>query len=174
NHLGICTNPAVSCLQEVGVSTEPLARIESTMQGYVDRGAISGTVALILRDGRILRVDTVGFADWETRSPMHSNTIFHIASMTKPVTSVAAMILYEEGELALGDAVSKYIPAFAGRLRKNWAGRCLLRRAGYCSRRFSGTPAASLTMACRGRRAVHDSWSSDSGARSAPLNLARC
>jgi CubicO group peptidase (beta-lactamase class C family) len=99
--------------EAIGVSSERLARVGSALQGYVDRGEVSGVVSLIMRDGRILRIDTVGFADLGTRSPMRSNTIFRIASMSKPVTSVAAMILYEEGKLTLGDPVSKYIPAFA-------------------------------------------------------------
>jgi CubicO group peptidase (beta-lactamase class C family) len=67
---------------------------------------------VIARSGKVVAVDSAGFADLETRTPIRSTTIFRIASMTKPVTSVAVMMLVEEGKLLLTEPVSKYIPAF--------------------------------------------------------------
>jgi CubicO group peptidase (beta-lactamase class C family) len=98
--------------ETVGMSLERLGRVSAVLRGYVDRGEIAGAVALIARDGRIVYLDTVGVIDPGTRAPMRSNAIFRIASMSKTVTSVAILMLQEEGKLLLTDPVSKYIPAF--------------------------------------------------------------
>jgi len=84
------------------------------MQGFVDRREAAGIVTLLARNGRVADVHASGFQDAESRSTMRTDTIFRIASMTKPVTSVAVMMLYEEGKLLLTDPVSKFIPAFKG------------------------------------------------------------
>ena len=84
------------------------------MQAFVDRHEAGGIVTLIARDGKIVDVHTNGFQDVESRKPMQVDTIFRIASMTKPITTVAVMMLEEEGKLSLTDPVSKYIPAFKG------------------------------------------------------------
>jgi CubicO group peptidase (beta-lactamase class C family) len=84
------------------------------MQGYVDRHEAGGIVTLIARDGRIVDVHASGFQDVENRKPMQTDTIFRVASMTKPITSVAVMMLEEEGKLLLTDPVSKFIPTFKG------------------------------------------------------------
>jgi CubicO group peptidase (beta-lactamase class C family) len=107
--------------EAVGMSSARLARIPAAMRRYVEQGDVVGVVTMVARDGRIVELDTVGFRDAASRSPMRRNTIFRIASMTKPVTSVAAMMLVEEGTLRLGEPVSKYIPEFAK--TKVWAGR---------------------------------------------------
>jgi CubicO group peptidase (beta-lactamase class C family) len=96
-----------------GVSTERLARIDAMLQSYVDRGLIPGAVALVLRDGRPVYQKAVGWADKEAGRQMRMDTVFRIASQTKAVTSVAALILVEEGRLSLSDQVSKFIPSFA-------------------------------------------------------------
>jgi len=96
----------------VGVSAERLDRLHRGMQDLVDRHEAGGIVTLIARDGRIVDVHSSGFQDVESRTPMRTDTLFRVASMTKPITSVAVMMLYEEGRLLLTDPVSKYIPAF--------------------------------------------------------------
>lgn len=98
--------------EEVGLSSERLARIRTTMQRYIDRGEVAGVVTLVARRGRIAYVDAVGMRDLAARKPMNVDTIFWIASMTKPITSVAAMMLYEQGHFLLTDPVSKFIPEF--------------------------------------------------------------
>jgi len=104
--------PAVSTPASVGISTERLNRLHAGMQGFVDRKEAGGIVTLIARDGKVVDVTAVGFQDVAGKTPMRTDTLFRIASMTKPVTSVAVMMLYEEGKLLLTDPVSKFIPAF--------------------------------------------------------------
>ena len=84
------------------------------MQALVDRHEAGGIVTLIAREGKVVDVHASGFQDVESRTPMRTDTLFRIASMTKPMTSVAVMMLYEEGKLLLTDPVSKFIPAFKG------------------------------------------------------------
>jgi CubicO group peptidase (beta-lactamase class C family) len=96
----------------IGVSAERFGRLHAAMQGFVDRKEVSGIVTLVTRDGRTADMHAVGFQDVDSRTPMKTDTIFRIASMTKPVTSVAIMMLYEEGKLLLTDPVSKFIPSF--------------------------------------------------------------
>src|SRR5688572_3897974 len=96
----------------VGVSADRFQRLHQGMQGFVDRKEVSGIVTLVTREGRVADLHAVGFQDVESKTPMKTDTIFRIASMTKPITSVAIMMLYEEGKLLLTDPVSKFIPAF--------------------------------------------------------------
>ena len=95
-----------------GVSAERFQRLHQTMQGFVDRKEVSGIVTLVTREGRTADLHAVGLQDVDSKTPMRTDTIFRIASMTKPITSVAIMMLYEEGKLLLTDPVSKFIPAF--------------------------------------------------------------
>jgi CubicO group peptidase (beta-lactamase class C family) len=97
-----------------GISSERLGRLHQGMQAYVDRHEAGGIVTLIAREGKVVDVHASGFQDVENRTPMKTDTIFRIASMTKPITSVAVMMLIEEGKLFLTDPVSKFIPAFKG------------------------------------------------------------
>ena len=96
----------------IGVSAERFQRLHQGMQGFVDRKEVSGIVTLVTRDGRTADMHAVGFQDVDSKTPMRTDTIFRIASMTKPITSVAIMMLYEEGKLLLTDPVSKFIPGF--------------------------------------------------------------
>ena len=96
----------------VGVSAERFQRLHQAMQGFVDRKEVSGIVTLVTRDGRTADMHAVGMQDVDSKTPMRTDTIFRIASMTKPITSVAIMMLYEEGKLLLTDPVSKFIPGF--------------------------------------------------------------
>ena len=96
----------------VGVSAERFQRLHQAMQGFVDRKEVSGIVTLVTREGRTADIHAVGMQDVDSKTPMRTDTLFRIASMTKPITSVAIMMLYEEGKLLLTDPVSKFIPAF--------------------------------------------------------------
>jgi CubicO group peptidase (beta-lactamase class C family) len=109
------TNPQLPMgrAEDVGMSTERLGRMKVAMQGYVDRGEVPGVVTLIARRGRVVHLETVGYRYVETKAGMTVDTIFRLASMTKPIVSVAAMALYEEGKFQLTDPVSKWIPEFA-------------------------------------------------------------
>jgi CubicO group peptidase (beta-lactamase class C family) len=95
------------------LSSPRLQRIRDTLQADVDKGAVPGAVMLIARRGQIASLEALGYRDREDGAVMRPDTIFRIASMTKPVTSVAAMMLAEEGKLLIADPVSRYIPAFA-------------------------------------------------------------
>jgi CubicO group peptidase (beta-lactamase class C family) len=98
--------------EDVGLSSERLSRISASMQRHIDHGDISGSVTLVSRRGRVAHFDARGMMDLEARKPMQRNAMFRIASMTKPITSVAVMMLYEEGRFLLEDPVSKFIPEF--------------------------------------------------------------
>lgn len=100
--------------ESVGISSERLASLHRGMQGFIDRHEAGGIVTLVAREGRIVDVHAVGFQDVEKNVPMKTDTIFRIASMSKPITSVATMMLVEDGKLLLTEPVSKYIPAFKG------------------------------------------------------------
>jgi CubicO group peptidase (beta-lactamase class C family) len=101
-----------TAVEASGLSVERLARITATMNRYVEEGRIAGTVSFVARNGRVAYFETAGKRDLEKNLPMEKDTIFRIASMTKAVTSVAAMILVEEGRLLLSDPVSKFLPRF--------------------------------------------------------------
>jgi CubicO group peptidase (beta-lactamase class C family) len=103
------TIPTVSP-EDVGLSTDRLARIGSVFGKHFDENRIPGTVSLIARQGKIGYFDTVGMQDLETKTPMAKDTIFRIYSMSKPITSVAVMMLFEEGHFLLTDPASKYLP----------------------------------------------------------------
>src|SRR5688572_1303658 len=96
----------------VGVSAQRLQRLHDGMKGFIDRNEAAGIVTLIMREGKMVDLHATGFQDKESNTPMRTNTMFRIASMTKPITSVAVMMLYEEGKLFLTDPVSKFIPSF--------------------------------------------------------------
>ena len=95
-----------------GMSNERVVRITKTMQRYVDEGRIAGTVTWLMRRDKLVHFEASGFADLESKTPMRTDTIFRIASMSKAVTSIAAMILIEEGRLSLETPVSTFFPAF--------------------------------------------------------------
>ncbi|MCI0437442.1 MAG: beta-lactamase family protein [Gemmatimonadetes bacterium] len=99
---------------KLGFSTERLARIGAVFQVHVDAGRLAGAQAMIVRRGEIAYHESWGFRDLEARDPLEADDLFHICSMTKPITSVAVMMLWEEGRFALAEPVARYIPAFAG------------------------------------------------------------
>lgn len=96
-----------------GVDQVALAQIPPALQGVIDAGDLSGFVTLIWRKGEELQFNALGHRDIEAGKPMTRDTLFRIASMTKPVTSIAAMMLMEEGKLRLDDPISKWMPEFA-------------------------------------------------------------
>ncbi|MFN0119720.1 MAG: serine hydrolase domain-containing protein [Blastocatellia bacterium] len=98
---------------EVGMSAERLARIRMAMQRYVDKGLVPGVVTLVARRGRVVHFDAIGYRDAENKAPMKADTIFRIASMTKPIASAALMMLFEEGHFLLHDPIAKFLPEFA-------------------------------------------------------------
>ncbi|MCK5172138.1 MAG: beta-lactamase family protein, partial [Planctomycetes bacterium] len=104
----------VSSPEDVGLSSEKLALAVSSAQGLIDDEKITGASIIVARKGKVALFETLGVMDRHANKPMRPDTIFRIYSMTKPVTSVAVMMLYEQGKLKLDDPVSKYIPAFKG------------------------------------------------------------
>lgn len=90
-----------------------LARMRARMESFVKQGTIPGIVTLVARHGQIVSLAASGTQDFDTRTPMRTDSLFQIASMTKPMTAVGVMILVEEGRLSLNDAVSKHLPEFA-------------------------------------------------------------
>ena len=98
--------------EEVGLSSERLKRITAGLKNDVDKGAVPGAVVLIARKGKVAYYEAVGFQDRENKIPMARNSIFPIASMSKPFTSLAIMMLAEEGKIQLPYPVSRYLPEF--------------------------------------------------------------
>ena len=98
--------------EDVGMSTSRLGRIAPVMQGWIDDGKIPCALTMIAREGRLVHFEKFGTQDVATAKPVEFDTIFRIYSMTKPITSIAVMMLYEEGHFQLGTPVSELIPAF--------------------------------------------------------------
>jgi CubicO group peptidase (beta-lactamase class C family) len=99
--------------EEVGLSAERLQRVSAVMQKHIDTGDIAGVVTLVARHGRIAHLQAQGFADIANRTPMRTDHIFGLASMSKPITTAAIMMLVESGDIRLADPVSRFIPEFA-------------------------------------------------------------
>ena len=98
----------------VGMNPQKLAEIPARMKEFVSAGTISGVVTILARHGKIVEFDAVGLRDMESNSPMQKDTLFRIASLTKPVTCAAVMQLVDEGRLSLIDPVEKYLPEYKG------------------------------------------------------------
>lgn len=98
--------------ESVGMSSARLEQLHKGMQDFVTRKEAAGIVTLLARDGKVVDFRAYGSQDIDAKTPMARDTIFRIASMTKPITSVAIMMLVEEGRIALTDPASKFIPAF--------------------------------------------------------------
>lgn len=97
----------------VGISAKRLQYIAPMIQSYINARLIPGAVTMIARHGKIVHFDAFGYQNAEKKIPLTTETIFRIASMTKPVTSVALMMLYEQGLFQLYDPISKWLPAYA-------------------------------------------------------------
>jgi len=99
--------------ESVGMSSERLARLSGGMKSLVEQGRLAGAVTMVARHGKLVEFDAVGKRDVAANAPMQKDSIFRIYSMTKPITGVAMMMLFEEGKWQLNDPVSKYVPEFA-------------------------------------------------------------
>jgi len=99
--------------EDVGLSSERLARISATLKADIEAGRIPGAVIAIARHGKLVAFDAYGWRDKAAGVAMTTDTIFNIASMTKPMTAVGALMLYEQGKILIDDPLSKYFPKFA-------------------------------------------------------------
>lgn len=121
--LGLCTLLSAPLLagqalplaepEQVGLSSDRLERIGEVFQGYVDDGRIAGAIGMVARKGRLVYVDRWGSRDMEAGDPLEEDDIFRIFSMTKPITSVAVMMLYEEGHFQLTAPIGRFLPELA-------------------------------------------------------------
>jgi len=98
--------------EEVGLSSERLQRIHEAVQRHIDAKDVSGAVTLVARKGRLAHLEAHGLMDIESRKPMPKDGIFRLASMSKPITGAAVMMLVEDGKIRLNDPVSRFIPEF--------------------------------------------------------------
>ena len=105
--------PKAQSPEEVGFVATRLKRLSDRIEEGVKNNELPGAVVLIARNGKLVMFDSFGFRDKDAKAPMTNDTIFRIASMTKPIVSVAAIMLMDEGKLTLADPVSRHIPAFA-------------------------------------------------------------
>jgi CubicO group peptidase (beta-lactamase class C family) len=106
--------------EDLGLSSERLRRIDDVTHAYVDKGKLPGVQVLVSRRGQLVHHDCYGWSDVEAETPVRDDTIYRIYSMTKPITSVGLMMLYEEGAFLLENPVSRYLPEFAG--SQVWSG----------------------------------------------------
>jgi CubicO group peptidase (beta-lactamase class C family) len=106
--------PVIASPESVGMSSSRLKRIDENVAAWINAGKTNGCVVLISRNGKIVYNKAYGFNDPEKKAPMRTDHIFRIASQTKAITSVAVMMLYEEGKFLLDEPVSKYIPEMEG------------------------------------------------------------
>ena len=112
--MGFTWELPITSPEDVGMSSEKLARAKSSVQALIDNEKIAGASMIVARKGKIVLSETFGMMDKKAKKPMQPDTIFRIYSISKPITSVAAMMLYEQGKLKLDDPISKYIPEFKG------------------------------------------------------------
>lgn len=109
---GLAQEPDKASLKKAGISAERLQRLETVFQGYVQDEHMAGSVIMLARRGEVVYQRAFGLQDRESKTPMQVDTIFRIASQTKALVSLGAMLLQEEGRLLLADPVGKYIPEF--------------------------------------------------------------
>src|SRR5688572_22818032 len=99
--------------EDVGMSTERLKRIGEAVERQIAAGNVAGAVTLVARRGKIAHFEAQGVMDVDTKKAMAKDNLFRLASMSKPITGVAVMMLIEEGKIRLTDPVSRFIPEFA-------------------------------------------------------------
>lgn len=115
-----CNQSGKTVLPEnVGLSSDTLEIARQKMQAYIDDGKLAGISTLICKNGKTIYRENFGFANLEDKKPLENDAIFRIFSMTKPVTAVALMTLYDEGKFQLDDKVATYIPEFKGTMVYN-------------------------------------------------------
>jgi CubicO group peptidase (beta-lactamase class C family) len=98
--------------EDVGLSSERLGRIHEAVQRHIDAGSLAGAVTLVARHGKVAHLEAHGLMDLESKRAMQRDAVFRLASMSKPVTAVAVMMMVEEGKVRLNDPVSRFIPEF--------------------------------------------------------------
>ena len=111
---GLRADDPIAAPGSVGFSTAGLKAFQQAMRALVDEGQLAGVTTLVARHGKVVHFDAYGKRDLETGKPVEKDTIFRIASMTKPIVGVAMMMLWEQGKWTLDDPVAKHIPEFAG------------------------------------------------------------
>ncbi len=111
---GMRADDPLASPESVGFLSAGLKTFQQTMRGLVDDGKLAGVTTLVARHGKVVHFDVYGVQDIESKKPVAKDTIFRIASMTKPIVGVAMMMLWEEGKWPLDDPVAKHIPEFAG------------------------------------------------------------
>jgi CubicO group peptidase (beta-lactamase class C family) len=144
--------------EAVGLSSERLERIHELVERHMRAGDITGAVMLVARRGQIAYVDVAGSMDAEGTRPMQRDTVFRLASMTKPVIGTAVMMMLEEGRLQLDDPISMYIPEFAGQRV------AVLEEAG-----SNGNPPVFHTVAAERDITIKDLLTHTSGLSSGPM-----
>ena len=169
--LGALGDTLPSALPEsIGLSPQRLKVLTDTLKAGIDKGEIPGVVLMISRHGKVGYFEAMGSLDPEKKTPIAKDSIFRIYSMTKPITSCIAMMLFEDGRLALSDPVAKYLPEFkdvkVGEERKDAGGKVTLElvtpaRAmtiqDLCAT-APGSPTASLAKAQSRRPTVKQTW----------------
>lgn len=109
----IAADTTIGQAETVGMSSQQLLKLDQMGQRYIDQKQYSGLVTMVARKGKVVHLKAHGNLSIDNSAPMQTDTLFRIYSMTKPITAVAAMILYEEGKFQLNDPVAKYLPEFA-------------------------------------------------------------
>jgi CubicO group peptidase (beta-lactamase class C family) len=134
---------AAAIIGTLQASTPVIDAVDERMEKFIDAGEIAGSVTLVADDGKILHLSASGMADIEAKKPMAADSIFWIASMTKPITATAVMMMQEEGKLSVDDPVSKYLPEFAGDKAAITIKQCLTHSSGLSE--VSGEETADVT-----------------------------
>ena len=114
SYLSFARELPISSPEDVGISSEKPAQAKSSVQALIDDEKIAGANIIVARKGKIVLFETFGMMYQKAKKPMQQDTIFRIYSMTKPITSVAVMMLYEQDKLKLDDPISNHIPEFKG------------------------------------------------------------
>lgn len=112
----VTDSPALVDPASVGMDADKLREIPRRMEKFVEERQIAGAVTLVARQGQVVRLDAVGFSSLEKETPMRDDNLFWIASMTKPITALAVMMLQDEGKLSIDDPVARHLPEFAGQM----------------------------------------------------------
>lgn len=110
---GLRADDQLASPESMGFSADGLKAYQQAMRALVDEGKLAGVTTLVARHGKVVQFDAYGVQDLETKRPVTKDTIFRIASMTKPIAGVAMMMLWEQGKWSLDDRVAKHIPQFA-------------------------------------------------------------
>ena len=164
----VADNLSYATPESVGMSSDRLGRIAPVLQQYVDSGELAGVVSMIARKGEVVHFEEYGVLDKDTGQPVAKDSIFRIYSMTKPITTLAVMKLYEEGKLQLTDPVERHLPAFRN-VRVAGAGGALVAPQRPMTVQMLMTHTAGLTYGVFGDTLV-DRQYRDAGVMSSPDN----